>query len=683
MSFTRQRYLIPTLLALSLASITTALYLYVIKDIPERFADEVKTTGKLASQDFEAFVEHKINTIENLRDRVEDSRGDYLVFWQRDAFRILSQNSSIQSLQWVDSSGIVRQMVPEENKHPGTDQIVHLYPDRRTDWQLNVKSNKTKISSFTRADTINHFIFDIPAMYNGKFQGSITAQLDFESYFAKMGLYLKQYAIEVKDASGHVLYSLNNPQPKALSKNLIFSQKISFDEDHSSFWIFDLMPNDADALDKSTFLSDMGFIFGLAMSFMLGMILFYYLKALEAIKSAKKSNQQLITTNAALEQEREKANQASKAKTEFVSNMSHEIRTPLNAILGLAELLKDKGSTEEGRHYLELMQQSSKALLALINDVLIIDKIESGKEKLAQDQFSPKEVMKNMIEFYRPAIENKGLSLDYNRTSLKKIVAIGDRARFEQILINLISNAIKFTPRGSLTITYKEILNHEGRLSLLCSVSDTGIGIPKDKIAIIFDRFTQLDSGMRKKHPGGGLGLSVTKQQIKLMNGTLKVESEEHVGSVFTFGLEFPIFKATSNPEVSRDKNPVSFSKLNVLAVDDNKLNNIILSKVLNIMKINTDLAYNGREALERVMIKNFDLILMDVHMPEMDGFETTRKIRETNKKVLIIGLSADATQNAIDEGYRAGMDHYLTKPLDREKLKTVLSMHFGVERAN
>ena len=358
--------------------------------------------------------------------------------------------------------------------------------------------------------------------------------------------------------------------------------------------------------------------------------------------------------------------------------MSHEIRTPLNAILGLSELLKGESMNEDGNKYIELMRQSSKALLSLINDVLSIDRIESGKEKLKEDIFSPLEVMQNTIDFYQPKIQSKGIEFKYIAHKNESIIIKGDRTKFEQILINLISNAIKFTQAGRIDINYKQAVGDD-KLSIQFKIKDSGIGIPNHKLSSIFERFNQLDSGMRKKHSGGGLGLYITKLNIELMQGNIMVKSILHKGSTFDVHLDFPLAAQEAAVKESQQDTNKDLAKLNVLAVDDNKLNNIILSKVLKIMKMDTDLAYNGTEALQRAQIKNFDLIFMDVHMPEMDGFETTRRIRETNKNVLIIGLSADATQSAIEEGYRAGMDHYFTKPLDRSKLKMVLDMHFSI----
>ena len=635
---TQKRYGVPLIITLILTTITIVIYLYFLRDVPVRLGEEIKTTGKLASQDFEGFVQQNIKSLENLRSRIEDSHGNYLKYWDKDAERILDQNKSINFIQWIDTSSVIRKMVPASGNSKQINQVIQNYPGRLAEWKHHISDTTTNITSFPQAQNGSHFFMvDTPVYFNGKFQGTISAEMDFSPYFSKLTSYLRGYAVELKDRDGNVLYAFHNPQPEVFSENLIYDKKLYLDVDQGEFWTFNLMFDDVENPKGSTILIDLTFVFGLLMSFMLGLVFHYYLKALHAVRVSKESNRKLTQTNEELKEEREKANRASMAKTEFVANMSHEIRTPLNAILGLSELLQGSGVNKESLQYLELMQQSSKALLALINDILILDKLESGKETLAKDTFSPLEVTETIINFYRPSVEAQNIELKYEKTISRGAQVIGDRARFEQILINLFSNALKFTQKGAINIIYKEVVVTASReVSIQFSIEDTGIGIPKGKMDSIFDRFTQLDSGMRKKHAGGGLGLSITKQHVELMEGTIKVASKLHKGSTFTLGLDFPLVKkeneALDQPVEVLDTN----SKLNALAVDDNKLNNIILSKVLKMMSMETDLAFNGKEALERVGTTDFDLIFMDVHMPEMDGFETTRHIRETNKDVLM-----------------------------------------------
>ena len=280
----------------------------------------------------------------------------------------------------------------------------------------------------------------------------------------------------------------------------------------------------------------------------------------------------------------------------------------------------------------------------------------------------PSAIIENLIAFYRPQIEDKKLKLHTHLNIGDRNMVVGDRTKFEQISLNILSNAIKFTKKGTISITYEERYIKASGIAIVLVVGDTGIGIPAKKQEAIFDRFTQLDVGVRKKHSGGGLGLYITRQLVKLMQGSIKVTSKKGVGSEFTVTLEFPLAQKQKKPFNKDFADEICKLQLNVLVVDDNKLNVIILIKLLKNMGMNPDAAYNGKEALEQMALKNYDIIFMDVHMPEMDGYEATRRIRLTNNEVLILGLSADATTSSIEEGLCAGMNNYLTKPLDSDK---------------
>jgi signal transduction histidine kinase/CheY-like chemotaxis protein len=506
---------------------------------------------------------------------------------------------------------------------------------------------------------------------------TLLAGLDMDAELHAINGFLKDYAFQLKDETGKVIYSRNALEMETPNDPFLFKSALVINEGAIHHWSIDLLRQDAQMYAHSIMVLDWMLIFGILISLLMGLLLFFYLESLQAIKNSELGNQQLVRANIELDDQRKKAQKASNAKTEFLSNMSHEIRTPLNAILGICELLNTKKSKAEKANYIDMMQESSKTLLGLVNDVLAIDRIESGKEHLSKDRFQPCEIVENMISFYSPQIAGKKLELVKELKSCNRNLVIGDRTKFEQISLNLFSNAIKFTHKGSIHIICEEELIDDSHMAIKLIIEDTGIGIPVSKQEIIFDRFTQLDVGIRKKHPGGGLGLYITRQLVHLMHGGIHVKSTEGVGSQFSVNFKLPLAEDRKKVIGEDFVYKLKSLNLNVLAVDDNKMNMIILTKLLKNMGMNTDTAYDGKEALKRTAAKDYDIIFMDVHMPEMDGYEATRHIRSTDTNVLILGLSADATTCSAQEGLCAGMNEYLTKPLDLEKLAIILMEHF------
>ena len=276
--------------------------------------------------------------------------------------------------------------------------------------------------------------------------------------------------------------------------------------------------------------------------------------------------------------------------------MSHEIRTPLSAILSISEILEGKQLSTSEKEFLKLMQNSSKVLLNLVNNILHIDKIESGQVELSQDVFSPFFILQRIVDIYAPTIKVKGIEVKTNFASiLKQKNVIGDVSRTEQIFTNLISNATKFTEEGLIEIFYEE-KSENGRLRIQLVVTDSGIGIAPSKMNDIFERFKQLDFGITKKHQGSGLGLAITKTLVELMGGTISVQSNAGKGSIFTVSLDFP--KVENQDENKKLRHYRNLSYLKVLIVDDNLLNQKVLAKILSKSQISADFSSDGNDAL-------------------------------------------------------------------------------------
>ena len=504
--------------------------------------------------------------------------------------------------------------------------------------------------------------------------------MNFNSEFDRLSYYLKDFAIKIEDEEGTVFYNYNNFDVAQTNPEYIFDTAMVMDSDIEESWHFQLTFADPNILVDSLKVANLTLAFGLLLSLSIGLLQFYNSNSRRATRKALATNEKLQLVNSELEQQTENAKLASVAKSEFLSNMSHEIRTPLNAIVGITDLMGSGNNDFEEEHYLELLKKSSKTLLNLINDILRLDRIESGFVEVAHIEFNPVCVLESLVSFHNQIIENKGLDLSLSVNTENTKGVLGDRAKFEQIITNILSNAIKFTDSGSILVMYEEQIVKE-KVQIKITIKDTGIGIPKEKIDQIFDRFIQLDTGTRKKHSGGGLGLAIAQHLAQLLNGNIEVTSEEGKGSEFVINLKFDYLQKPTEQQEEHLKRELP--ELSILAVDDNKLNVVILSQLLKKIGLQADIAYNGSEAIEKAQVKNYDLIFMDIHMPDVDGFEATRQIKSTHKNTIIMGLSADTTLNSINEGMNCGMSNYLTKPIDKSKLIAVIEDYFGSTSRN
>jgi len=370
---------------------------------------------------------------------------------------------------------------------------------------------------------------------------------------------------------------------------------------------------------------------------------------------------------------------AQKAKELFLANMSHEIRTPINGIAGMVNLLKEFDITNEQRKYLEAISNSADHLKIIINDILDFAAIESGKLKFEQIGFNLKEQIENVIKTFSFAAKEKGLSLEYTIDDQIPAILIGDTVRLGQVLVNLINNALKFTEKGSINVS-AELHGQNKMAQVYISVKDSGIGIPKEKLDKIFESFSQADTSITRKYGGTGLGLAICKQLVELQNGTMAVESAFGVGSNFHFTISYKIGTDDDLPESEvqvLDSRLHSLMDYSILLVEDNEINRMYASKLLEKWDCNLELAENGKVAIEQIEKSQFDLVLMDLQMPIMDGYEATKLIRswENDKsKIPIVALTANAIKGDNEKCLEVGMNDYLSKPFTPDQLYTKIA---------
>ncbi|NJM25547.1 MAG: response regulator [Bacteroidia bacterium] len=362
---------------------------------------------------------------------------------------------------------------------------------------------------------------------------------------------------------------------------------------------------------------------------------------------------------------KELAEEASKAKSQFLANMSHEIRTPLNGILGLLQLLKRETLSATAEDYAGLMERSGLNLLELINDILDVSKIESGKLELAHEPFDLIELVNKETQRYMLLAKQRGLTFSTMVDSRVPSKVIGDAGRLLQIVNNLVGNALKFTPRGSIELALRVRERADDHLVLQGQITDTGIGIPEAKRVVVFDSFTQADNSITRKFGGTGLGLSIVKNLVTLMGGKVDVTSncEQHNhGTTFTFEVNLGLMPEVQRSHTNGDAGPdLHFAKsMSVLIVDDNPINLMVAKSMVERFGGFVITAENGVEAVAKIQEREFDFVLMDIQMPEMDGYEATRQIRGLHYSRPILAVSANAYKTDVQCSLEAGMNDHL-----------------------
>ncbi|TRX01592.1 response regulator [Flavobacterium gawalongense] len=364
------------------------------------------------------------------------------------------------------------------------------------------------------------------------------------------------------------------------------------------------------------------------------------------------------------------AENAVKAKQQFLSNMSHEIRTPMNAIIGFTKVILKTDLSTKQKEYLNAIKMSGDALIVLINDILDLAKVDAGKMTFEKSPFKMKSSISAMLHLFETKIQEKNLQLVTEYDNKIPNVLVGDPVRLHQIILNLVSNAVKFTAIGKITVSVHLLHEDEDKVVIEFAVTDTGIGIPEDKIGKIFDNFQQASSGTSRLYGGTGLGLAIVKQLVEPQGGSIRVKSKINEGSIFSFTLSFQKTNADAELENEMMELDTEIKNIKVLVVEDIPLNQLLMKTLLDDFGFDRDIAENGKIAIEKLKSKDYDIILMDLQMPEMNGFEATEYIRKTmNSKIPIIALTADVTTVDLAKCKAVGMNDYLAKPVDERLL--------------
>jgi signal transduction histidine kinase/CheY-like chemotaxis protein len=375
------------------------------------------------------------------------------------------------------------------------------------------------------------------------------------------------------------------------------------------------------------------------------------------------------------------AQQGLKAKSEFLSTMSHEIRTPLNAVIGMTHLLRRNEPRPDQKEELDVLLFSANNLLSIVNNILDYNKIEEGKIVFEHIPMDLPAIARNIVAGLKTSAQEKGIDLRLMIDEGLDNKLDGDPTRTSQVINNLVHNAVKFTREGYVELIIRIVQRSPGSVTLTIEVKDTGIGIPKDKQLMIFDRFTQADSSTSRSYGGTGLGLAITKRILELQGVSLQLESESGKGSVFSFTQTFPISKATATDQQERSYGTKTDNRLqgiSILLVEDNPLNVLVAQTILENSGAIVEVATNGEEALEKLDNTRHQLVLMDLHMPVMDGYEATILLRRRGEKLPIIALTASTPNEVESEAHAAGLSDVVVKPFDPEDLCRVILQYIN-----
>ncbi len=364
------------------------------------------------------------------------------------------------------------------------------------------------------------------------------------------------------------------------------------------------------------------------------------------------------------------AEDAVKAKQQFLSNMSHEIRTPMNAIIGFTKVVLKTELSAKQTEYLTAIKISGDTLIVLINDILDLAKVDAGKMTFEKTPFKMALSISAMLHLFETKIQEKNLELVKNYDNNIPEVLIGDPVRLHQIILNLVSNAVKFTAKGKITVSVRLLNEDKEKATIEFAVSDTGIGIPENRIGNIFENFQQATSGTARLFGGTGLGLAIAKQLVEPQGGSISVQSKIEVGSTFSFQLSFQKTNDETELETRIVELDTEINNIKVLVVEDIAINQLLMKTLLDDFGFEFDIADNGEIAIEKLQTKLYDIILMDLQMPVMNGFEATEYIRYTmNSKIPIIALTADVTTVDLAKCKAVGMNDYIAKPIDERVL--------------
>lgn len=658
--------------------LTTTFLWYEFKtDKENEVAERTALVRNRIAGEVEKEVLAHFNALERMGKRFNVQGDAYFNYWREDARNIRKNYEGFRAIEWIDTNLIIREVEPitgnEKAKNLDLNKVENRVApllDVIDDSVMNITFN------FPLIQGGKSFLVDMPFYYEGRHQGFITGLLEFNKIFAKISKeFEKSYVIIVEDEKSS--FFTNDALHPGVEQ---FKSEVQLNSLLHTPWKLIVMPTSYEVNMSKKVLSTLVLGIGLFATIFLSLIV--YLSRVASINAIIADNSliELKVLNEELQEQKIMAEKASEAKSEFLSMMSHEMRTPLNAIIGMSHLLMSEDLKSEHHENLKVMEFSSQNLLSLINDILDFNKIEAGKVELEEIEFNLVELIRRVKDSLLVKDRDLPIIIEQNKIITHNIVS--DPFRLSQVFLNLIGNAVKFTKEGFIKIKIDLYSEDENSYCVRFGVKDTGIGIPSDKHEEIFEMFSQTEKDVTRNYGGTGLGLAITKGILKLMDSEIRVESELGKGAEFSFDLIFRKGNTIGEEqEPVRFDDRVSFDAIygkKILVVEDNDVNAFVVERFLTKQYAVVEIAENGKVAVEKIINGEYDLVLMDLQMPEMDGFEATKAIRNLSVKqkfdIPIIALTANVTGDVMEKVTSAGIDDYLSKPFTPDELYYIVS---------